>query len=604
MNPRARWLAVLAFLTVSSPALAVAAQPINGAEPPEAWRHLGPGGNHHARAPAVSTGWPDDGFLFVRLSHWPYAAFVNSLAAPPAARSFDGGRAWEPVMRAPPDGRLHALWTREFGRVLLLVQHWPPSGSDSDDRPRLFRSVDDGSTWSVARELPRLQVSRFSAAAPVAISPTVFEDAKLFVLDDGELLRSDDAGLTWHVQTPIAGQIVGTIQFSPTYVRDRRIIATVISAGFPRVGVQPEGEHLSAHLHSAGIAESTDGGWTWTPLGSPPAAGGEPFRHVRSVALSPTLADDGTMFADAWGSWHGPSPAQRRPLTATFRSSDFGTTWVPVIGPGSPEDLTRSSPLTSQNPTLVVLRGGRRAHVVRLVTYSSIVPSLHGCDLLESRDGGATWRQEEVVRRDYTCDNVIRFGGADPGIAFTYNRSNWRIVRASGARDGDQPRFGSFMLVPSTNVAAAPDGTLLVSGWGGVWANSPSARLVGGTLPCPHSAPAVYMRALDIAWHVASLLGCPVDEPRVVTLRERVLGDQHGLWLDDDSTHWLLAMPRGRIKEYSKADEPWSGPADRTIAVEAVSFHGGVALRIPKAGGPSSTLLVSSRAWAEVADQD
>jgi hypothetical protein len=105
-------------------------------------------------------------------------------------------------------------------------------------------------------------------------------------------------------------------------------IAVATTNAFPVFGSWvPDEESLDDHARSIGLMMSVDGGESWQTAGAGPALDGAPYRHIRNLAISPTLAQDGTLFALAWGprEFEDEGGYRRRLVRAAlFRSTDRG----------------------------------------------------------------------------------------------------------------------------------------------------------------------------------------------------------------------------------------------------------------------------------------
>jgi len=190
------------------------------------------------------------------------ALYVGGHAA--AVVSHDGGRRWASIPSL--DGADAMGWAVTPSAVLV------------GGHPGLFRSTDNGSTFSVV-----------SGAAAVPDVHALGGTGNTLYLGSPQagLLASTDGGLSWQVRNAAAGRsFMGTILVDPT--KPARLIAPDMSTG---------------------LTASADGGRTWTPLGGPKGA-----------------------MAAAW------NPIDPRVIVAvgmggSARSSDGGATWQPVAVP-------------------------------------------------------------------------------------------------------------------------------------------------------------------------------------------------------------------------------------------------------------------------------
>jgi len=147
----------------------------------------------------------------------------------------------------------------------------------------------------------------------LAVSPTFADDG--LVLGGTEthgLLRSVDAGTTWHRPAALKDRCVTALAFA-TAGRVQRTIAAATEAGIAVshdagetwhiASAEPaevlsltwvareSGEVLLAGLHRRGVVRSTDGGATWTPANE-----GLNASLQVALALSPAFAQDQTLF--------------------------------------------------------------------------------------------------------------------------------------------------------------------------------------------------------------------------------------------------------------------------------------------------------------------
>ena len=102
-------------------------------------------------------------------------------------RSFNGGKTWEPLQIIAEDGKNclsnpTVVQVRESGRILLMYQKYPYGFHEREVVPgykgdRICRSFliysdDDGSTWTIPREITR-QVKRKKTATSIACGPGI-----------------------------------------------------------------------------------------------------------------------------------------------------------------------------------------------------------------------------------------------------------------------------------------------------------------------------------------------------------------------------------------------------------------------------------------------
>src|SRR5262249_22176907 len=135
--------------------------------------------------------------------------------------------------------------------------------------------------------------------ASLQISPAT---ATTFALDgQGTLWRSRDAAQSWQVLQPAEGQCVQSVWLSPDFAPDHTVVAAVGGGKrFSSSVVYPVCP-LSAADPSSGVMVSTDGGDPWQQRTDGLAIDDQPYLAVQEVAISPTFAQDNTLFVIAYG---------------------------------------------------------------------------------------------------------------------------------------------------------------------------------------------------------------------------------------------------------------------------------------------------------------
>jgi photosystem II stability/assembly factor-like uncharacterized protein/sugar lactone lactonase YvrE len=203
----------------------------------------------------------------------------------------------------------------------------------------LYRSDDGGRTWLyVGAGLPQRSVQR------VVISPSFAQDHTLFtvLLATDESLgiwKSTDGGRSWRMaNTGLSDLAVSRLAISPAFAKDGTLFATT---------------------RNQGLFRSTDGGQSWVLLTSHYH---EPERYPDQpgiVVLSPTYAQDRTLFVAHYG---------------LQRSTDGGQTWNQVF-PQKPASLVLSPSLANDGMLFGWFSNG---------------------GLLRSTDGGQTWSAASI----------------------------------------------------------------------------------------------------------------------------------------------------------------------------------------------------------------
>jgi hypothetical protein len=571
--------------------------------PLDAWAPLGPLGPDRTGAVGVSAEWPADPFLIVSLSG-PYDAGSGQRPPPtaPAARSYDAGQTWEPLSSPPPAGQLTVITTESYGRVLFAL----PRREEERAEQSVFRSTDDGLTWS--------SVAPTNRGARLVVSPDVRHDHQLLLVSGGTVQRSLDAGASWSALDPSPGQLVQDAVFSPSFSTDRTILLVATAGGYPSLTSPGDRDVAAYGERSAGILVSMDGGASWQPSTSGLELEGAPFRHVQALAISPTFARDGTLFAFAWGALGATSDTGGLVVGVTgalFRSRDRGASWQMVKPPQDRASIGRAGRATRLFAAVAVAPDFADSGLA-LMTLSRDggSPASGSCSLDWTVDGGDTWssRAEET---SYGGCGTVRFGGGPHTAMWTTYSSGgggWRMTRDGGVTEAP---FAIFDPAggPEAPAAVGQDGTLLAIGPSGLWALGPSAVRTDGRLPCAIQEAGAYLAAWLASPRARTALGCPIGEPRAVTVRERRVGDVRNLWLDDESTDWLSLEPlkrtssgSGRALRQSKTATPWTGPPDRLVEAEVQPYVGGRIMRLPEPDG-RRILLVLGSSWELVPEE-
>lgn len=265
------------------------------------------------------------------------------------ARSDDGGLTW-PVRERPLGamGDVRAVAV-DGPRVVVLASHYFTG-------PHVLRSVDGGATWS--------------APVPVSANPTVgmSRSIPLAMHVDGNTVnvvwmnptgynepvfanRSLDGGATWQ---PADTQLVG-----PTLQWQSGPMLRLVGSG-AALHVFWSFAQTTPGPTPTLYQRSLDGGQTW--LAAPQTLLSGPFSDATAVGSTVLVADPATL----------------------LRSTDAGTTWLPVVGLGIPM-------LTS-----LAAAGMRAIAVGRAVPAAPLAYFVN-----VSLDGGATWRSAPFVLPTY-----------------------------------------------------------------------------------------------------------------------------------------------------------------------------------------------------------
>jgi photosystem II stability/assembly factor-like uncharacterized protein len=331
-------------------------------------------------------------------------------------------------MRDPPAGVLFAAWTEEgtiSGR---------PDGALAG---RLFASADGGATWS--RVLGGLPPDLLVNA--LAFSPDFVRDRVVFASllsssgGGGGIYVSQDAGRSWRPMTQgLDDWIVSEIAVAP---------------GFPFNGT------VYALTWQSGLFRSTDGGATWTRTGyqaSPPVG-----MNTRTLVISPDFVNDNTLVVstgestsisrDGGGNWWTLIENRATSLAASsdhgflgsfndvgvLRSDDDGATW---------QAASRGLRFDTGSRVALVLS----PDYTRDRTAFALVQSLERSAVYRTTDGGTTWQVEIsglagkaqvtalTISPDFARDGLILVG-LDSGQLRAIKVSDLKWSNAAAALD-------------------------------------------------------------------------------------------------------------------------------------------------------------------------
>ncbi|MFN7995770.1 MAG: hypothetical protein U0Q18_19320 [Bryobacteraceae bacterium] len=352
------------------------------------------------------------------------------------SKSADRGQSWTsvPVPSALASG-LNAIAISPnytLDKMLLL-------GTTSDG---IFKSVDDGTTWTSVTSgiiVPAINQLLFSPA--FGTDGTVFAATSgsgvLLSTNAGDSWGSASAGITDLGVTSIAAQAAPsalptvwvTTASGQVFSSATMGASWSLAAGVPRVLSPRTCVHFQAIAAAAsgsgtvlylaayeGLWTSSDGASSWQYMDLLPT------RLVRYIHLSPTYAEDKTVFASTYGggnlwsttggsSWTIRNTGMRAPYTdasgispnfgadgIAFSSDDLGlqrisghaSSWDLMIGTGSPAypRALAVSPGFSQDATIFIgLSGGTSTGCSPAADSAIATPT----GLFGSTDGGSTW---------------------------------------------------------------------------------------------------------------------------------------------------------------------------------------------------------------------
>jgi photosystem II stability/assembly factor-like uncharacterized protein len=226
---------------------------------------------------AISPNWPAQPVLLVGTTRGVY-------------RTLDGGSTWQKTPGFQPIQPTELTLSNDDS---LLI-----TGAINDG---LYASSDLGNSWSPIG----LQNNDFYfSTSHAAISPDYSNDHTLFaawnsgVSIGGNIYRTTDSGANW--QRVAGSGNIGSIVMSPNYANDHTLFAAAYS------------------LH---VISSTNGGDSWSPIGTWPA---DVYFYAARLALPPNYPDDQTVFAGGGGFWRlPPGESMWQPATSGLLSDTY-----------------------------------------------------------------------------------------------------------------------------------------------------------------------------------------------------------------------------------------------------------------------------------------
>lgn len=425
--------------------------------------------------------------------------------------------AWQPEPVAQPLPYLSALYAAG-GRLLA-----------GGPRGQLLYSTDDGATWYQGRA-PQIQQALISA---LAVSPAFRRDGVVLAGTDGAgVLRSTNGGTDW--------------QLTNFGLQDLHVVALATAPGEAQLGIPYHrvGRWPAFAATTSGLYRSPNGGRAWQPVALGPAD-----VTVQALAVSPTFAQDGVVFAGTEA--HG-----------LFRSADRGQTWSAL-------DLGLERP-----PAINALW----LHPAFAETAICLIGTADG-RVLHSDDGGAHWN---VVHTGDAA--VLTLGGASMLYAGLYDAG---VLRSDdlGASWAPAPLHAR----PFVRLEAVDD-TLLA------WGPQVGARQSedGGRswtpLPLPEGRIPLVVSEDDDGWSIGTDAG--LFRQKGAGQWACTLPDHSIMALSGTSAGWLAGSQRGEVFQSEDDGEHWTslGAPRASRPILALGAEGPLTAAVT--AGPHSSLLV------------
>jgi hypothetical protein len=462
----------------------------------------------------------------------------------------------------------------------------------------VYRSVDDGRSWRLARAARTVPLADAVAATP--------DGRSVFVGAADGLHRSTDAGETWQ---PV---LVGS-----------RVLSVAVS-----------GTAVLAGTETDGVLRSEDGGRTWVG-----ANAGLLDLAVLALALSPAFETDGVAFlgtasgvyrsrngARAWraGVTDPDEPAvqclavspgfgqDRLVLAGTeadglLRAEDGGATWRSVpglpgpsvtalaFGPGIAAATNQGVFLSDDGGVGWRPAGALPAPVLSLAwTGAALVAGLHKGGVARSGDHGATWASARVggglftqlaVSPAFAHDRRLFLAGPDEGVWLSADGGATWSERKEGLDDAtlfglaisaDYARDRCVYAATSAGIRRSRDGG---ASWQAIPAVSEPVRAVATAPPSDHPLPTVVAALADGRLVVSDdrgqtwrSLGAPFDGAQVASL---AVSDRSVFAACKAGSEWVVwrwTETDGRWRRWLV--EPADGTADTGLLPLAVAPDG------------------------------
>jgi photosystem II stability/assembly factor-like uncharacterized protein len=459
---------------------------------PDLAGRIGPRTPYRIVSVAPSPTWQTDGLV---LALREVGTFDTDLT-----RTRDGGQTWQCLELPDKDAGRQEIWSVQApsGRIAFKRSGRSDKGRLSLDFV-LDRSTDDGDSWA---EVWNDRAYRMS----LAFSPTFASDGLAFVMGDRRLMRSTDAGLTW---TPVAlaGE-KGTeaVAFSPAFATDRTVVASVAAIGMNNAPIVRPGTNEPDT--EAGLLLSSDGGVSWSPMALP-STGGKTYPRVTQMVLSPTFAEDGTLFVEAMDSWRLLT-ADPVATLAVFRSTDRGLTWEKATPALSPEVESVEAPELVQLALSPSFAEDRTVFLGTRARSDAANPNGR-CWVRRSTDAGTTWSEKQEVAPTHDCGPLEIQQGPDGTVAVAAHGLSYDL---GATWLSPTLPAGAGLTEIQASRAIRQDRTLLLGlTRGGVMLVGKGAQSAAGRVICDVPPADEVARFYDADPWFADWLGCPGGPP-------------------------------------------------------------------------------------------
>jgi photosystem II stability/assembly factor-like uncharacterized protein len=287
-------------------------------------------------------------------------------------KTTDGGTTWNPTTDDLPrlssgsvaiDRNNPSTIYYGTGELNFNVDGYPGEG--------IFKSTDDGTTWSQAMPFTSKGALYFTGKIVVASNSTVYAAGYY------DAYKSTDGGQTWKELNLTFDPVSGS---SPGAVDDIAVDPTNPSMIYASYGSIASGDSSSYGVH-----KSTDGGasWTWLTNGLPPAA------QIARASLAIAPSNGQVLYVAINGNKPGSSTED---TNRVYKSTNGGVSWTLLPSVSSTADF-----------------GGNQGWYNNIIAVDPAHPDtvyLGGIDFWRSANGGQTWTNLTNGYGSYNGKNI------------------------------------------------------------------------------------------------------------------------------------------------------------------------------------------------------
>ena len=424
--------------------------PIPGTAPPPPQPRLAPLGGtpwtHFGPAPVNIGGGVGWSGRIAGVAADPSNANVIYIAAAGGGvwKTTNGGTSWTPLTDTQPTLAMGAIALAPSNPNILYAGTGEANNSeDSAYGFGVLKSTDAGATWTLTGSsvFNLATISKIAVdpgnpnVAYVAVTPPGLPAGSFAYAGTPGIWKTTDGGATW------ANTTVGLTQSFEGYSD----VAIDPRSGTVYMAI---GSYFSG-FGTNGVYRSTNGGASWAPSGNFPIGGNN---GRISFALSPSNATAPATLYAAIARGVNSSPSGE--LLAIEKSSDGGTTWVPLTVPNymSGQGWYNNSIAVSPTNANIVFAGGSG--------------NGGGPTFIESINGGATWSnisQDGAGFFPHTDVHAFAFDATGHLLAGT-DGGIWRLNNATPATLAWQSLNGNLETIQFTGISLHPTNPAIAYG--------------------------------------------------------------------------------------------------------------------------------------------